>query len=299
MTTRTFEFLKITEPEPKPRTLGRTSVADVGYPNSFVEGMLELWSAAIDVVKVSAFTLTADDSAVRRKLAIYNSYGVDTQAGGPVLEIARLQGKLRETIERIREMGFTSIEISSEALPTTYSREEEEQVASIAREMGLAMHGEIGKKFPDGDPLRTDGGSGLDVEAAIAAAEMYLDIGCDFVYVEGHLLRQVIGDNAERGAEHRDEFRALAEKVGLEHLFFEVPFTYLPYASKRLLQHWLVMNLGPQVNIANVMLSEIPELEVVRTGMFPVFGAEDGDHPYVRASAESPTGLPEGPWWHA
>lgn len=298
MGARSFEFLSITEADPKPRTTGRTSVADIGLPNSYVEGMLELWARAIDVVKISSFTLTADDKALRDKIRIYETYDVETQAGGPTLEIARLQGKLRETLERIRDMGFSSIEISAEALPSTYSQEEEQEVAEMAKSLGLAIHGEVGKKFPEGDPLRA-GSDGVDIDATVRAVQMYVDIGCDFVYVEGHLLRQVIGDNAERGSEHRDAFRRLVDAVGLDRVFFEVPFTYLPYASKRILQHWLVMNLSPEVNIANVLLPEIPELEVIRTGMFPVFGAEGGDHPFVLASAASPTGVPEGPWWNA
>jgi phosphosulfolactate synthase len=294
--TRTFEFLQIPDRTAKPRKTGLTTLADTGVPNSFVEGTLELWHECIDAVKVSAFMLTADDDAVRAKLELYRRWNIDAQIGGPILEIARLQGKERETLERMRDMGYTSLEISAEALPQQRSAEEERSFADLARSFGFTLHGEVGKKFPDGDRLRTAPNE-LDVDAAVREIEMYLDVGCDWVYFEGHLLRAVIGDNAEFADERGHQIVEMVERVGLDRVVFEVPFTYLSYASKRILQHWLVQTFGPNVSVGNVLLFEIPELEVIRTGMFPVFGATGGDHPFIVASASGPDGVPDNEWW--
>lgn len=294
--TRSFEFLTIHERPAKPRTTGRTCLADIGVPNPVVAGTLELWHESMDTVKISAFTMTADDGALREKIRLYNEYGVDTQAGGPVLELARLQGKLDQTLERIADMGFRSLEVSAEALPMEYTAEEEAAVVSKAKALGLETHGEVGKKFPANDPLRNADGS-LNVEATCRAVQLYLDAGCDFVYLEGHLLRQIIGDQAERADEFGGALIEAVEKIGLDKIVFEVPFTYLPYAAKRILQHWLVTAFGPDVNIGNVLIGEIAELDVIRCGMFPVFGARNGDHPYILASADSPTGIATGEWW--
>lgn len=293
---RSFEFITLPDRSAKPRTTGVTCTADIGLPNSYVEGTLELWHDAIDTVKISSFTITADDDAVRRKIAIYNKFGVDTQAGGPVLELARLQGKVDETLERIAELGYTSMEVSAEALPLQYTDEEETALVKKAQALGLKTHGEVGKKFPGDDPLRGPDGR-LNHDAAVRAFNLYLDAGCDFVYLEGHLLRQVIGNSAEKAGEFGGAIVDLAEAVGLDKIVFEVPFTYLSYADKRILQHWLITTFGPEVNIGNVLINEIAEVEVIRTGTFPVFGAENGDHPYIRASAESPTGIAQGAWW--
>jgi len=295
--TRTFEFLEIAERTEKPRTTGMTTLADTGVPNSYVEGTLELWHDCIDAVKVSAFMLTADDAAVRAKLDLYRRWGIDAQIGGPVLEIARLQGKEGQTLERMRDMGYTSLEISAEALPEQRPAEEERAFAELAKTFGFTLHGEVGKKFPEGDRLRKSANE-LDVDAAVREIEMYLEIGCDWVYFEGHLLRAIVGDNAEFADQRGGQIVEMVERVGLDKVIFEVPFTYLSYASKRILQHWLVQAFGPNVSVGNVLLSEIPELEVIRAGMFPVFGAKGGDHPYIAAAATGAGGVPDNAdWW--
>lgn len=292
---RTFEFLDLPERTAKPRQAGLTTLADIGAPNSYIEGMLELWHEVVDAVKVSAFNLTADDKAVREKLALYRRWGIDAQIGGPILELARIQHKEEQTLERMQDMGYTSLEISAEALPNQHTREEEAGFAELARSYGFMLHGEVGKKFADNDRLRISEHE-LNVDAAVDEIQMYLDIGCDFVYFEGHLLRAIIGDNAEFGDQRGDQIVRMAERVGLEKIVFEVPFTYLSYAQKRILQHWLVTTFGPNVGVGNVQVDEIPELEVIRCGMFPVFGGKGGDHPYIVKTANN-GGQTPAEWW--
>lgn len=293
--TRTFEFLEIAGRTAKPRTSGLTTTADFGMGYSCVEAVLEMWHEVIDTVKVSALQITADDTAVRRKIALYKKWGIDVQVGGPILELARLQHKERETLERMRDMGYDSLEISAEALPTQHTAEEEKGFADLARSYGFTLHGEVGKKFPGGDRLRKSA-SELDVDAAVREIQMYLDLGCDFVYFEGHLLRAIIGDNAEHASERGGQIVEMAKRVGPEKIVFEVPFTYLSYASKRILQHWLVTAFGPDANVGNVQLDEIAELETIRLGMFPVFGGAGGDHPYI-VSAAHHGGTATADWW--
>ncbi len=293
--TRTFEFLEIASRTSKPRTSGLTTLADFGMGYSCVQSTLEMWHEVVDTVKVSALQITADDTAVRRKIQLYKQWGIDVQVGGPILELARLQGKERETLDRMREMGYDSLEVSAEALPTQHSRDEEAGFVDLANEYGFTCHGEVGKKFPQGDRLRRSP-TELDVEAAAKEIQMYLDLGCDFVYFEGHLLRAIIGDNAEFGDERGHQIVEMANRVGVDKIVFEVPFTYLSYASKRILQHWLVTTFGPDVNVGNVQLDEIAELETVRLGMFPVFGGKGGDHPYIAAAAGH-NGRAADNWW--
>ena len=294
--TRTFEFLTVADRTAKPRTSGLTTLADFGMGYSCVEGMLELWHEVVDTVKVSALQITAEDKAIRKKIALYKKWGIDVQVGGPILELARLQHKERETFERMRDMGYDSLEISAEALPTQHTAEEEKTFADLALSYGFKIHGEVGKKFPGGDRLRNSP-SELNVDVAAQEIQMYLDLGCDFVYFEGHLLRAIIGDNAEHAAERGWQIIEMAKKVGQDKIVFEVPFTYLSYASKRILQHWLVTALGPNVNVGNVQLDEIAELETVRLGMFPVFGGTGGgDHPFIASSAKH-DGNATSDWW--
>lgn len=292
---RTFEFLKVADRTEKPRKSGLTTTADFGMGYSCVESVLEMWHEVIDTVKVSALQITADDKAVRRKIQLYKKWGIDVQVGGPILELARLQGKEKQTLERMKDMGYDSLEISAEAMPTQHTADEEKSFADLALKNGFRIHGEVGKKFPGGDRLRKSP-TELNVENAIREIKMYLDLGCDFCYFEGHLLRAIIGDNAEHAPERGWQIVEMANGVGVDNIVFEVPFTYLSYASKRIEQHWLVTTFGPNVNIGNVQLDELAELETVRLGMFPVFGGAGGDHPFIASSAAH-GGNATGDWW--
>jgi len=123
----------------------------------------------------------------------------------------------------------------------------------------------------------------------------YLAAGCHKVYWEGHIIRRVLGDAGDR-PEGAAQLVAVADQVGAENIIFEVPFTYLPYAGKRALQAWLVYLFGPHVNIGNALIEELPELEEIRGGTFPAFGAPHGDHPWMHSLVKG-KGTPAERWW--
>lgn len=279
----------------KPRRLRRTMVFDRGWPATFIEGVIEAFSEAIDIAKISAWHLHQPEAIVRRKLAMYKDFGIETMCGGPVLEIARLQKKEDEVLEYLRGLGFEGLEISSESLPTQMDIELDRTLADKCRTMGFVIHGEVGKKFPDGDQIRSRAGE-LDLEAAVATFEAYRAMGCDSSYFEGHVLRAICGDMAEK-EEGRVPLVELAQRIGLDHVIFEIPGTYLPYAGKRALQALLVHLFGPNVNMGNILIEEMPELEEIRDGTFPAFGAPNGDHPWLASLARTGTGKATPTWW--
>jgi phosphosulfolactate synthase (CoM biosynthesis protein A) len=288
-------MLELPERLPKPRRLARTMVFDRGWPASFTEGMLEGLHEAVDIAKISAWHLHQTEQVVSRKIAMYREYGIETMCGGPVLEIARVQSKESETLDYLKRLGFDGLEISSESLPTQTSIESDRAFSERCREMGFVIHGEVGKKFPEGDQVR-DADGGLDVDLAAATFAAYDDMGCEGSYLEGHLLRTICGDMAEK-AEGQPILVELVERVGLESIIFEIPGTYLPYAGKRALQGLLVYLFGPHVNMGNILIEELPELEEIRAGMFPNFGAPNGDHPWLRSLSMSGNGKAHPEWW--
>lgn len=153
---------------------------------------------------------------------------------------------------------------------------------------------QVGKKFPEGDKTRRNPHE-IDVDETIKQFRNYLDNGSEAVFWEGHVLRAVLGDNGER-VEGRASIEAVAAAVGVNNIVFEVPYTYLPYASKRALQALLVYMFGPDVNVGNVLIEEIQELEEIRGGVFPAFGAPCGDHPWI-ASVFRHGGTAADGWW--
>ena len=288
-------MVRLPEAPKKPRKVRKTMVFDRGWPSVFIEGVLEAYPNAVDIAKVSAWHLHQPEAVVKRKIEMYKRHDVEVQCGGPVLEIARVQGTEDETLAYLERLGFDGLEVSSEALPTQTSLDEDGRFAKKCLEHGFVIHGEVGKKFPGGDQVRTSPND-LDVDAAARFFKGYVAMGCETSYLEGHLLRAVAGDNAER-LEGRKQLVALVEKVGLEHIIFEIPGTYLPYAGKRALQGLLVYLFGPNVNMGNILIEEVAELEEIRDGLFPTFGAPNGDHPWLRALSENDGQMPTHAWW--
>lgn len=291
---RFVPMLELPEKIHKPRRVRRTMVFDRGWPASFIEGFLEGFADAIDIAKISAWHLHQTEEIVSRKIAMYKKHGIETMCGGPVLEIARVQKREDEVLQYLKKIGFEGVEVSSESMPTQSDIDADRTFADKCKEMGFLIHGEVGKKFPDGDQVRRNGG--LDVDVAAATFTAYRDMGCEGSYLEGHLLRVICGDMAEK-VEGRAVLEDLVARVGLEDIIFEIPGTYLPYAGKRALQGLLVYLFGPNVNMGNILIEEMPEIEEIRDGMFPTFGAPNGDHPWLRSLSESTTGKAHAEWW--
>lgn len=294
MDVRFAPFLNLAPRTQKPRTTGLTMLGDRGWPLNFIEGTLKAYGYAIDIAKLSVRHMHQPEAVVRAKVELYKEHDIEAQLGGPILEIARLQGNGRQALEYAAAFGFDSVEIASEAIPTQGDLQEESEFTKLATELGLIVRGEVGKKFPTGDKTRKSP-TEIDVDETVRQFRNYLDSGARTVYWEGHVLRMVLGDNGER-VEGRDSVIAVAEAVGLDNIIFEVPYTYLPYASKRALQALLVYMFGPNVNVGNVLIEEIAELEEIRGGVFPAFGAPSGDHPWI-ASVHRNGGQAADEWW--
>ena len=269
-------------------------VFDHGWPISFTEGTLEAIADAIDIVKISYFHLYQSEAFVKRKIQSYKKYDVEIQVGGPIIEIARIEHKEEKTLKYLKDIGFNSLEVAAEAVPTRPTAEEDLKFMKLCAKMGFKMHGEIGKKFPEGDISRKSPNE-IDIPETVKEFKFYLENGCEHVYWEGHLIRMVLGDMGQRVEGRKDMFE-VAKRVGVNNIIFEVPGTFLPYAGKRALQALLIHMFGPNVNIGNALPEELAELEVIRGGNFPAFGAPYGDHPWM-ASLAKHKGKGAGKWW--
>lgn len=288
-------MLNLPDHPAKPRRSRRTMIFDRGWPAVFIEGVLESFADAIDIAKISAWHMHQPESIVKRKIEMYQRFGIEAQCGGPVLELARLQGREDGVLDYLKGLGFDGVEVSSESLPTQVDFELERSLADKCLAMGFTIHGEVGKKFPEGDQVRKDPGV-LDLDAAIANFQHYIDIGCDGSYFEGHLLRAMCGDMGENESA-RAQLVDLVDVVGLDNIIFEIPGTFLHYAGKRALQGLLVYLFGPNVNMGNVLIEEVAEAEEIRDGTFPTFGAPNGDHPWLASLSRTGTGVAEPQWW--
>jgi phosphosulfolactate synthase len=285
----------------KPRKQGITMVIDTGYNCAMVESVLALYGHIIDIVKLTELHLTSPLSEIKRKIALYKAAGVGVQPGGIVIELARLQHKEAETLDRLAALGFDHIEVSSSS--TTQREQEAEQafVGDVARR-GFTPIGEVGKKFSEGDKTRRSD-TELDIEETVAEFKALLAAGAPKAYWEGHVLRRIMGDTAAdilaRHPHGTDQVLEVARQVGQENIIFEVS-SMIPYVQRRAQQFWLVRLFGPEVNMGNVRLEEVQYLEHVRLGTWPVFGFGPlGDHPYMQALERTQGALPTDAWWQS
>ena len=130
----------------KPRQRGLTMVIDKGLGLTDSRDLMELASDYVDHVKLtfgtSAFYKTR---LLRQKIELIKSYGVDIFPGGTFLELALLQGRVVEYLERARELGFTGIEVSDGTI--VLDPETRRQTIQLARAYGFSMIlSEVGKK---------------------------------------------------------------------------------------------------------------------------------------------------------
>lgn len=294
------EYLGIQWParSTKPRTSGLTMVMDIGWPVSFVDSMMQQFGDALDVVKIWDPHLRAPETEIRKKVAVYNSYGVKVQPGGIFMEIARIQGSEARVMERLAAMGFSVIEVSDTATSSQRDMKREADFVKRARDLGFTVFGEVGKKFAEVDSTRT---SEDVVKEDVTINEMLalFKAGASYVYWEGHLLRRVMGESAEELRAKRDkgtqQVLRVAEAVGKDRIIFEVS-PLRPLLSRRTLQFWLITLFGPEVNIGNARLDELGYLEALRCGSHPVHGfGIAGDYPWIRAiESKKPA---DYKWW--
>jgi phosphosulfolactate synthase len=290
--------LTLTERTKKPREYGITMVIDVGHTWQELNDVLDAYGECIDAVKLAGENLPQPVTEIAKKTALLRAHHVEAQPGGIIIEVARWQKKTHEVLTNLKEIGFTQIEVSSSATALG-DMSEEEKVIRLARDFGFKVYGEVGKKFAEGDKTRK-GDSTIDLTETINEMKSSLSAGAEHVYWEGHLLRRLMGETPNQILERRDMFEPVFERidreVGAKHVVFEVS-AMCPYVTRRSMQFWLIRMFGPNVNIGNVKLHDVPILEHTRQGIYPIFGfGPAGDHPWINSISKR-DGKEGEKWW--
>jgi len=293
-----FLDLKFHPRSKKPRKQGISMVLDSGYSNAEVAGIVESYGHLIDIAKLVDLNLSLPLNLLKEKIRIYREHDIYVQPGGIIIELARLQGKGRQVLERLHELGFNAIEISSSAT-TQREIEEEKEFIDITKAYDFSVSGEVGKKFHHGDKTRISD-TQLKIEETVREMKAFLVGGVKKIYWEGHVLRRIMGDTESdilsRHPAATEQILKVTSQVGAENLVFEVSIM-VPYAQRRAQQFWLVRLFGPDVNIGNIRLNEIQFLEHIRLGTWPVFGFGSlGDHPYMQSLVKG-NGKASSTWW--
>jgi phosphosulfolactate synthase len=233
---------------PKPHQEGITSFFDYFIPLRDVESLLEVGSEAIDYAKFIHIGLTPDlpDGWLEKKLALYKAKGIKTYPGGISFQVALVQNKVPQFYEWLVDQGFDAVEIADDAMKTTMGDEKRGTMIKMARDKGLGVFTELGKKHPD-DPL--------NLEEAYESFQKDLALGVSHVTLERSELNVYMEGDPSPLVE-------MVKKVGLKHILFEPgPFGW-PQVHR-----WLFQTFGPQVNLGNIGPEELMYVDFTRKGM--------------------------------
>jgi phosphosulfolactate synthase len=235
----------------KPRTTGLTMVIDKGLGLTDTRDLMELASDYVDHLKLTFGTSAFYNTRLlRQKIELVKSYGVHIFPGGTFLELALLQGRILQYLDRARDLGFTGVEISDGTI--NIDEETRYNTIKLARTYGFDLViSEVGKKDP------------RDQVSTIPLYEQVnrdVDAGSDVVIVEGRESGEgvVIYDN--QGNILEDEVSSMVEHVrDTSRLLWEAP--------QKKQQQELIMQFGPNINLGNVQPQDVLALEALRVGL--------------------------------
>lgn len=263
--TTAFSSFPMPERQDKPRRRGLSMMIDWGMGTGRQADTLKSAGHYIDFAKIAAgIARFLPRDVLAEKLALYAAHGISTSPGGLFAEVALSSGRYEDFVSEVVGVGFTGIEISDNLLDL--SPKEKAKAIAYARNQGLKVFGEVGKKHA----IQDDGTFVADVANCLEA-------GADWVFLEAAELSVDRNPRLELIQRLRDEFES-------ERLIYELPVLILPGITrdfKHEMTAWMVREMGTEVNLANIEWDELYTTELARRGF-----AGDTSHPdgaYARA----------------
>lgn len=233
----------------KPRVVGLNMVIDKNLGARALADLLETAGNSIDQIKLAFGTSVAlTERAVRDKIQLIRSYGIEVYPGGTLLEAAVLQGALTEFLKRARDLGFTMVEVSDGTITMTAERRAD--VIRCALDMGLHVISEVGKK----DPKKKMPAGAMQAQIAADLAQ-----GSSYVIIEAREGGKGVGIYDQNGAVDVKGLNALLEGLeDLDRIVWEAP-----QCSQ---QAYLIERFGTNVNLGNIQPPDVLSLEALRGG---------------------------------
>jgi phosphosulfolactate synthase len=233
---------------PKPRSRALLFVSEVGIPLRATEDLLETAHPIIDCVKITdhlGLIERLSEAWLRKKIALYDGFGIPVLPGGIPFQMAVLQGVVDEYLQRVRDLGFAGVELSEDVIEPLAESEREEMIAH-ARGLGLKVTTEVGRKNRD---------TVFDPQTVKRQILSDVELGVSNVYIESSEIQAL----SERDAEALDGLAALG---GGSVVLFELGLN-----SPQEKAAWLVERYGPLINFASVSPQDVIAVDAIRAGM--------------------------------
>lgn len=249
----------------KPRNVGLTMVMDKGLGLNDTLEMLSVAGRYIDYLKLAFGTSALYPSELlRSKISAVKDHNIFIYPGGTFLEIAIMQNKMEDFLNRARDLGFSAIEVSDGTIPIP--GEIRKRVIRTAISLGFEVISEVGKKDPN---------SSFIVGEIVDQIKADLDAGVSKVILEARESGKGIGVFDNKGDIKKDIFEdVLSEVKDANLILWEAPLKNQ--------QQELIQNFGPNVNLGNIPPAEVLSLESLRVGL-----RSDTLKPLAEKAAES------------
>ncbi|MCK4393651.1 phosphosulfolactate synthase [Candidatus Bipolaricaulota bacterium] len=234
----------------KPRKSGFTMVIDKGLGVRATKDLVEMAADYIDNVKFTFGTSAFYDKyLVQEKIKILRDADIEVMPGGTFLEVVVWQGVYDKYLQRAKELGFSTIEVSDGTIEMDLKIRERAIKGAI--DAGFKVISEIGKKSPLDKP---------PISLMHEEIEQDLKNGAFKVIVEAREAGKGVGIYDEAGEVKEAEIdEILVCEVDQDNLIWEAPI--------KAQQQYLILRFGPNVNLGNIPPEDILPLEALRDGL--------------------------------
>jgi phosphosulfolactate synthase len=244
--TRLRSALSLPDRPQKPRRTGRTNILDKGVAPGQLDDELRICAPHVDLAKLGWGTAVVTP-CLREKIDVYVKHAIDVSFGGTLFELCYLRDALDEYEAFLTDLGLPVVEISNGTLDI----EQSVKVQLIKRfTANFRVVSEVGSK---------DAAAVVSPARWVEAINAELEAGAEYVILEG---RESGSAGMYRGS---GEIRMgliqeiLDSGIPPERLLFEAPQKHQ--------QVWLIETIGPDVNLANIPLSDVISVETLRLGL--------------------------------
>ena len=167
------DVLDLPQRAEKPRKKGLTMVIDIAWFGAS-SPLVAAYKDYVDCVKSTARCLWVDEDLIRKNIKTYRDWGIDVQIGGIPYEIAVLQGKQAQYMQRARELGTNIVEVESHAAGLSLQQMKSE-VKTLKGE-GFKVVGEVGAKWANLDETRPNRDN-VHVDKVVEKMLQLLEVG--------------------------------------------------------------------------------------------------------------------------
>lgn len=240
-----FNMIGIPERPAKPRESGLTLMLDKGLSTRQVEDALEVAAEYVDLAKLGWGTAVITPG-LKRKLDIYKEAGIPVYLGGTLFEAFHVRGQLDTYRHLLTDLGLSHVEISDGSLEMDH----EEKLRCIRLfAQDFTVLSEVGSK---------------DVEKIMPPYKWVQLIRAELAAGSWKVICEAresgtVGLFRSNGEVRSGLVDEIVDLIGGDHIIFEAP--------QKPQQVWFIRQFGPNVNLGNIIPSEVIPLETLRLGL--------------------------------